>query len=178
MKTLISIDASSKATGIAIFKITKDNEVKYKTHFLITVPEDLKKSTKATKNLMMRRRIDFMMVEIIKILERYNPDYILMEDIYAGKDIHTLKMFGRLQGAIEYYSLSKQTIKNPYPVTLIYIAPNSWRSKLKFPNLKREELKQCSIKYIEDKLSITVTDDEADAICIGYSFPFVVKDYC
>lgn len=172
MDILMSIDASSMATGIALFNVRKDNSVKYKKHFLITVPKELEKSNKITKNIIMRKRINFMMKEIIKLIQKYQPNYVLMEDIYAGKDMNTLKMFGRLQGAIEFECL-KNSLNDATKAPIIYIAPNSWRSKLKFPNVKRTELKQYSVNYINENLGITVTDDEADAICIGYTFPYL-----
>lgn len=34
----------------------------------------------------------------------------------------------------------------------------------------REDYKLMSVKYIKDKYGIEVTDDEADAICIGDSY--------
>ena len=48
--------------------------------------------------------------------------------------------------------------------------PTAWRRQLKFqqgPDVVRSELKKQAQKYALDNFELKVTQDEADAICIG-----------
>ena len=50
------------------------------------------------------------------------------------------------------------------------IRPTSWRKQLSFSqgkNIKRDQLKEQSVKYVSDNYGLNVGDDEADAICIA-----------
>lgn len=50
------------------------------------------------------------------------------------------------------------------------IRPTSWRSAIGMVqgrNVKRNQLKEQSVKYVLDNYNLNVGDDEADAICIG-----------
>ena len=51
--------------------------------------------------------------------------------------------------------------------------PNSWRSKIGIKTgkgIKREELKQKDIEFVEKTFGITVNDDIADACGIAWSY--------
>ena len=49
------------------------------------------------------------------------------------------------------------------------ILPSEWRTVLDInkPKADRPEYKRRAIKYVKDNFGLDVSDDEADAICIG-----------
>ena len=53
---------------------------------------------------------------------------------------------------------------------LIY--PSSWRASIGIKTgrgIKRTTLKEKDIQFVKENYNLDVNDDEADAICIGYS---------
>lgn len=54
---------------------------------------------------------------------------------------------------------------------LIY--PSSWRAAIGIKTgrgIKRTTLKEKDIQFVKENYNLDVNDDEADAICIGYSY--------
>lgn len=182
MGKLISIDGSTTKTGYAVF----DLENKKLEQHTVIVPENIKKSlSKKDKDGLTKtqikdkqrqikkenidHRISEMIKELDKIFNEYHPEVIIMEDTYGNKDMYAYKKLCHLQGLVLSYCITKK-------VTFILKAPQSWRKDLGFEITEngmqhtREDYKSMSIKYIKDKYNIYVTDDEADAICLGLSF--------
>lgn len=64
-------------------------------------------------------------------------------------------------------------VHDKYNKTVIdYIYPSSWRAAIGIKTgrgIKRASLKEADIAFVEETFGITVNDDEADAICIGYA---------
>lgn len=63
-----------------------------------------------------------------------------------------------------------------YPLRILHTA--TWRSRLKFDtkNRKRVYLKQQAINFVEELFGKKVTDDEADAVCIGYALMKILEE--
>ncbi len=181
MKTVIGIDASTTATGVSVFEL-EDKTFKYIAHDLFNSPEH--KFTKKNKNIsktaykalhsrekreFMEANVLFMMKEIGDILDKYEPDIIVMEDTYGQNDMMTLKMLSRIQGAVIDYGRRFNT-------EIIFKAPASWRKSVGIQQvedgvrIKRKKLKELSKTLVKQKFDLDVTDDEADAICIGLSY--------
>lgn len=98
-----------------------------------------------------------------KLLNSYKPNIIYIEETYSSVNPQTTKILTRLQGVVYAWCINNQCDFNT-------IIPSQWRKQLKFiqgKGIKREQLKEQSIKYILDKYNLSVTNDEADAICIG-----------
>ncbi len=174
MYRLISIDASTVSTGVAVYKVTKKG-YKLEDYRLITDKRKRPNSSKLSKakkkelqHKITYERILFMINEIRNILNKYKPEKIIVEDIYGGKDLYAFKMLSRFHGAILEYSLT-------HNAKILYKMPNGWRADLGIPIkkgkvwLKREQLKKMSIQKVKDVFNINVNDDLADAICIGLS---------
>lgn len=145
---LITIDGSTKKTAIAYFY-----NGKYKKHQLLDFSKD--------KNIF--RRFESMAKNLWKLLDLYKPNIIYIEETYTSANPQTTKILTRLQGIVYAWCMNNQSSFNT-------IAPSQWRKQLKFiqgKGIKRDHLKLQSIKYISDKYDFSVTDDEADAICIG-----------
>jgi Holliday junction resolvasome RuvABC endonuclease subunit len=182
MKRLIAIDGSTTKTGVAIFNIDKHKLQTLK----VLCPDNIEKPlTKKAKDSLTKKQItdkqkeihrkntDYRISEMIKqlnkIFDKNKPEVIIMEDTYGSKDMYAYKKLCQLQGLVLSYCL----INN---ITFILKMPQSWRKDLGFEIIKngqqntREEYKSMSINHIKDKYGIDVSDDEADAICIGESY--------
>ena len=145
---LVSIDGSTQKTALTLFV-----DGKYKTHTLLDYSKD--------KNIISR--FESMSRGIWQFLNEYNPNIIYIEETYSAKNAQTTKILTRLQGVVYAWCLCNHCEFNT-------IAPAQWRKNLSFKQgkgMKREQLKEQSIKYVIDNYHIKVTDDEADSICIG-----------
>lgn len=145
---LITIDGSTKKTAIAYFYSGK-----YKEHQLLDFSKD--------KNIFSR--FESMAKNLWELLDLYKPNIIYIEETYSSVNPHTTKILTRLQGVVYAWCMKNQCDFNT-------ITPSQWRKYLKFiqgKGIKREQLKEQSIKYVLDTYNLSVTDDEADAICIG-----------
>lgn len=144
---IAGIDASTTCTGISYFK---DNK-------LISYEKiDLKKM----KNTELRMRD--MFIGITTSLSKHKLDVIYYEDNYQKINPKTTKQLALLMGAIWGYCISNEIIIEP-------ILPSEWRTILDInkPKADRPEYKRRAIKYVKDNFELDVSDDEADAICIG-----------
>lgn len=103
--------------------------------------------------------------EIQERIKAFHPDVVIIEDVMLMKSPQTMKMLARLQGVIMGYCAAAAI-----PVEIY--APSSWRKLLGFKQAKtpREELKRQAIVLIQESYHISVTTDEADAICIAMAY--------
>ena len=153
---ILSLDASTKSTGYAIF-----DEDKLITYGCI--------SASSQDNI---KRINKMKEEIAKLLTEYsNITTVVIEEVRPdmGQTIpQTMKVLFWLQAAIAFLIHDEFTT-----VKLIFTYPSEWRSKCNIATgrgIKREQLKQEDIKFVKNKFNIDVNDDIADAIGIGYAY--------
>lgn len=147
MKKTCGIDSSSKRTSISYFE--DDKLIDY-------IVIDL------TKMKDKNERIDSMLLNIAKYLNKQKPDYVYQEDTWSGGNPETGNILTTILGGVRFWCITNDCIYHK-------IKPTVWRSQFglnKF-KAKREELKQKSIDYVNEKYGICVSDDEADAILIG-----------
>lgn len=145
---LIAIDGSTQKTGIAYFC-----NGKYKAHHLLDYSKD--------KNI--DSRFQDMSHGLWDLLSIYNPNIVYMEETYTSVNPQTTKVLTRLQGVVYAWCMNHGCEFNT-------IRPTQWRKQLGFSqgrNVKREQLKEQSVKYVFDNYELNVDDDEADAICIA-----------
>lgn len=95
-------------------------------------------------------------------LNAFHPSILYIEETYMSRNAKTTKILTRLQGVVFAWCMQNDCEFNT-------ILPSQWRKHLSMQQskLKREELKEQSIQYVYKNYNILVTDDEADAICIG-----------
>ena len=152
---LVSIDGSTKKTGISYFY-----NGSYVKHHLINYE----------KENNVEKRFELMSVGIWKILDDIKPNIIYIEETYMGNNAQTLKTLTRIQGIVYAWCMNNNCEFNT-------ITPKEWRKILEFKQAKdvgRKQLKLQSIEYVADKYGIAVSDDEADAICISDA---IIKKY-
>lgn len=149
---LLAIDASTKSTGIAIFK---NHKLFYQTCIQAT-DEDV------------FNRIKFMCVKINSLIMEYNVTEVVIEDVIPEDVQGNNKVFKTLmylQGFI-YEICNHHNLKPTF-----YVASH-WRKLcgIKTGKVKRDTLKAAAIQYVKENENIIVNDDVADAICLGYAY--------
>lgn len=103
---------------------------------------------------------------IFNMVTRYNVSMIVIEDIQMQvNNVVTFQKLAQLQGAI---------IEHLYLHNLDYkiIRPTEWRAAcnlLKGQDKHRESQKKIAQQWVLDTFGRKCTQDEADAICIGYA---------
>lgn len=152
---ILAIDASTKSSGIAVLENLK----------LI----DYSCITSSSTDLF--KRIHVMVDAIREILKKYNIDKIILEEVRpetGANNIKTHKALLYLQGAIAMMA------HDEYPrIEIIYLYPNEWRKYCGIKTgsgVKRESLKTKDIAFVKDTYGISVNDDIADAIGLGYAY--------
>ena len=156
------IDASTRSTGFSIFK---DKEL---IDYGVIKPEGED----------WRERMTNQGPELIKILAKYHPDKIYMEDVpLKAENPLTLVQLGAVQGF--FYGLSA-TFETP----IAFIKPSNWRSPMGLfdgtrDGTKRAEMKRKSIEKANELFGLDLVwkspsskfneDDVADAILVAYS---------
>lgn len=99
-------------------------------------------------------------------LDEYEPDLVVFEDIQMQQgNVATFQKLAWLQGVI---LLLCQEKKVAYKI----VRPSEWRSRcnfLKGNDLHRASQKKIAQDWVFKTYGMKCTEDEADAICIGYS---------
>lgn len=155
----IAIDASTKSTGVAVFRDTK----------LINIYN----FTISYKNVL--KRIKFMTDKIEEVYKEYKTPsesfQIVMEQVIPDnlndakwtRNQNTFKALFYLQAAIvlmfDYYNLEVELV-----------GASTWRKwcGIKQGGANRDTLKLRDIEFVKKNYDKVVNDDVADAICIGH----------
>lgn len=144
--SFLSLDQALQTTGWAFFR--DDRLVGYGTY---QIPA----------NKGMETRLGLIFTELNTLYEKYEFDHIVFEGIQNQQNAETFKRLAYVQAAIMLWC---------YFANMEYdvLTPSEWRSKLsKSFGKKREEQKAKAVDLVADSFGLEVTNDEADAICIG-----------
>ena len=104
-----------------------------------------------------------MAKEIWKVINKYKPDVLVIENVQKQTSTSTVITLARLQGEIIGYA-------EAHGVKTYIVSPSQWRKALGFtqgPKVKRKELKQQSIDYVKEHYSIDAPEDEMEAVAIN-----------
>lgn len=154
---ILSIDASTKATGWAIFN---DHELVDYGMVTATSTDLIKRLHKITNDLK-------------PIIEKYAIKKVILEEVrpeMGTQNIKTHRALMWLQGALatmlhDDYNFSLDDI--------VYLYPSEWRKVCGIKTgsgVRRESLKPKDIAFVKQTYNINVNDDIADAIGIGYAY--------
>lgn len=116
-------------------------------------------------------RVRAMGVELCKVIEKYNPDKVVMEEVAQQSSPLTLKLLARIQGIIIGFCAA-------HNIDTYIVEPSKWRSKLEFSQgagVKRQELKAQAIKYVQDNMELLLSEDESEAVCINVAAHKIYK---
>lgn len=150
---ILALDQALGTTGVAIFE---NNELVHWGHF------------KTVSFKPVEERLCEIWKELNKLLNTYEFEYVVFEDIQKQNNQETYKKLAYVQAAIMIWCYN-QNIK-----FTIY-SPSHWRKILKETynvsfGRKRDEQKKAAIDFINYKYQMIVSSDEADAICIGCAY--------
>ena len=150
----LSLDQATNITGWAIFD-DKELVAYGKINFTQSDPFE---------------RISKVRNWLLNIIETWKPDKVALEDIqlqkFTGKNGHTegavttYKVLAQLQGVLAVTCFEKNI-----PCYIIHTA--TWRAHCKITARNRQDQKRAAQLYVANKYEKNVTQDEADAICIG-----------
>ena len=151
---ILSIDASTKSTGYAVFKDTK----------LVTFGCLTASSTDLIK------RIHIITDGIKEILNKYTIDKIVVEEVRPEMGTQNIKTHRALMWVQGYIAIMAH---DNFKLEFEYIYPSEWRKACGIKTgsgVRRESLKPKDIAFVKEKFHIDVNDDIADAIGIGYAY--------
>lgn len=148
MSKVLSFDQSTKISSFCAWK-----NGQYLEHGTI----DLHKMKDTSE------RIRTMGVELFKVIKKYNPDIVVIEQTAQQSNILCMKLLVLIQGMIIGYCAA-------HDIETYIIEPSKWRSFCQFrqgPKVKRQELKDQAIQYVKEHYNLDLSEDECEAICIG-----------
>lgn len=145
---IMAIDQSSTATGITIGELNKKDDDWKLIHHELYKPKGSNFDDK------MLNLCDYLH----QLIMDYDIEILVMEDVYALRNVNTLKKLASMMGAIKELANINQII---YRV----VSASSWHTILNCKN-NRRELKQSAKEFVLNKFGLEVSDDEADSICI------------
>ena len=149
----MAIDASSKSTGIAIFK---DKEL-VAHHLIAAAGQD------------PLARIKKMVSEIEILYKAWNVTNVIMEDVIPEDVRHNQNVFK----VLHYLQAAVVLMLHGYEQKVEFYVSSEWRKKCGIRTgrgITRDMVKAADIKFVKDKYNLDVNDDIADAICIGYAY--------
>lgn len=148
--TILALDQAYDKTGFSVYSIEDSEMQHYGLLRLTDIKGDNDKDEKAIN-----------VIEFIKrAITYYKIDLVVFEDTQSQKNLNTFKKLNWLQGAIKTYLFENNI---PYSI----LSPSTWRSTLGIKGRGRVTQKKNAQIKVNKLYDIKVTEDEADAICIG-----------
>lgn len=151
---LLALDLSSKSSGWAVFQ----------DGLLID------SGCVASSSLDLLKRINIMKDGIKEVVEKYKPTKVVAEEVRPENGVQNIKTHRALMWTQAAIALMLYDYNKKLEMDLIY--PSSWRAAIGIKTgrgIKRTTLKEKDIQFVKENYNLDVNDDEADAICIGYS---------
>lgn len=159
---VLTFDQSTRVSGYSYFE-----EGQYVCSGLV----DLSKSTLNTYDRSFK-----MAKALWKIIKKYNPDCLVIEDTQQQNNVQTVITLARLQGMVIGYA-------EAHGIGVHILLPTKWRGVLGYaqgPKVKRGMLKQQSIDRVKNNYGLDLPEDECESICINEAahkiFNFVEDD--
>lgn len=112
-----------------------------------------------------------MAKEIWKIIKKYNPQELVIENVQQQSSPSTVIILARLAGMIIGYA-------EAHNIHVHILLPSQWRKALGYSQgakVKRQELKQQSIDYVKNNLGLDLSEDECEAIAEGIAAHKIYK---
>ena len=97
---------------------------------------------------------------LVGIIEKWQPDTVLIEDIQQQSNVSIFKTLAKLQGAIEYV-LKKNGLE------YYIIHSQTWKGHSGVKGKSRPDQKKSAQLLVEKLFGVKATQDECDAILIG-----------
>jgi len=97
---------------------------------------------------------------LLSSISKWKPDWVAIEDIQKQENVQIFKVLSQLQGV-----LINTLFESKIDYKIIHSA--SWRSFCGIKGKNRTELKKNAQAQVKLWYDVSVTQDEADAICLG-----------
>ena len=153
---ILSFDQSTRITGWCISN---------KNEYIDSGVIDLHKITDTGE------RSKVMGLEICKLIEKFMPDLIVIEEVQQQSNVDTVKKLARIQGmAIGFATAHKIDVK--------ILEPSKWRLKLGYKQgrgVERKELKQQSLNFVKNNFGFEYSEDRCEAICINVAMQRILE---
>lgn len=148
--TLVALDTSTRATGVAKFE-----NGKYAESGTLMVD----------KNKGQQIRFEAMASMIITRLDEYQPDIIVIEQSIMTRNADTFRLLSMLVGIVYGYCVE-------HDIEYHSLTPSKWRAYIDGNKPRnRRELKVWSKNKVSELYNVDAyTDDQADAILIGTAY--------
>ncbi len=104
---------------------------------------------------------------MLSMLVKWQPDRVAIEDIQKQENMQIFKVLGHLQGV-----LINALYEHKTEYDIVHAA--TWRSYCEIRGGNRSDLKKNAQKKVKEWYDVSVTQDEADAICMG---KFITNKY-
>ena len=146
---VLSFDQSTRVSGWAYFE---------NGQYVCSGIVDMSKSELETS-----ARSFEMAKELWKIIKKYKPDRLVIENVQQQSSPGTVIILARLAGMIIGYA-------EAHNVHVHILLPSQWRKALGYSQgakVKRQELKKQSIDYVKKNFQLELSEDECEAICEG-----------
>jgi Holliday junction resolvasome RuvABC endonuclease subunit len=141
------LDQATKISGYSVF------EKKKLITYGILEAEDKEKNP--------IERMKQMQDKMIELIDEIKPDFIVFEDIQFQQNYGTFKQLAQLQGILMAYLFKLN-------IGFQIIEPSAWKSFCSIKGKKREEQKKNTQAFVKTIYKKDVSEDEADAIGIGF----------
>lgn len=151
MRRTLALDQASRVTGWAVY----DNKnLIAKGHFSISA------------NKTIGQRLDSFCFKLMDLIEKYHVEKVYYEGIQYQNNIETYKKLAMIQAMVIYTCYNE--------VDCMELTPSHWRSIIKDKHgikfgRSRAEQKSAAQKFVKEFFNSEATEDEADAICLGYA---------
>ena len=142
---LLALDQATRVTGWAIYE-----DGKLIQHGKIEEESDI-----------LAERLVGLRQKLIELIQEYEITEVAMEDIQEQNNIQTFKSLAEVYGVLE--ELFKE-IHIPYQT----VYASSWKSTCGVRGRSRPEQKRNAQTFVANTFNIKPTQDECDAICIGF----------
>ena len=151
MSNLLALDQASQVSGFSIY----DKETKELIHYgsFEFTSQDFD-----TRLYHINRKVK-------EIIEEYHVDEVYLEDIQLqGEDgIPNVVVFKRLAEVIGVICCLCVELNLPHTI----VSPSTWRHSCGIRGKARADKKKNAQIYVQEKYGLIVSDDVADAICLG-----------
>lgn len=150
---LLSIDASTKATGIAVF----DNS--QLIHYECITANDSDRL----------KRIKIMINRIQQIIKKFHPTDVVVQDVLPEDVKHNQSVFR----ALIYLQAGIALKLHQFRLQMNLYTASHWRTQVGIktgPGIRRQNLKAASKRLIKAIYNIDANDDISDAICLGIAY--------
>lgn len=98
--------------------------------------------------------------KLVELLEKWEPEFVLLEDVQQQRNVNTFKLLAELLGALKVCILE-------HGIEFEVVHVQSWRAKNNINARNRAEAKRMAQALIEELYGVKPTQDEAEAILIG-----------